>query len=157
MSADVGSLVLLFSSMSPVTTTPAEDLILMLTQTDLLSEDQKTLFIGELLEGRVHPELEGMIDAVVAREIDLATQEESAIKRAMQLNDEVLARAEEEADAEASQLLAHGEQSMNAIVSDFTIACDGIEREYQRDEEKIFRTQDTSQADAIRQMLQQKP
>lgn len=143
--------------MSPVTTTPAEDLILMLTQTDLLSEDQKTLFIGELLEGRVHPELEGMIDAVVAREIDLATQEESAIKRAMQLNDEVLARAEEEADAEASQLLAHGEQSMNAIVSDFTIACDGIEREYQRDEEKIFRTQDTSQADAIRQMLQQKP
>lgn len=142
--------------MSLVATTPAEDLIFMLTQTDLLTEDQKTLFIGELLEGRMHPELEGMIDAIVAREIELATEEESAIKRAIQLNDELLARAEAESDADATQILAHGKQTMEAIVSDFTFACSGIEREYQREEEQIFRTQDTSEADAIRAMLQQK-
>lgn len=143
--------------MSTTTLSPVDTFILMITETDLLTDEQKDLFIDELSEGRIHPDLEPMIDAIITREAELAEQELSQAKRESTLNEELLARAQAEADAEAPVILADYEKGLQKIVMDHTASMRTVEQTLDKDIEGMVREKkDDSEADAIRAMLQQK-
>lgn len=144
--------------MSIATLSSADALILMITESDLLTDEQKDLFIDELTEGRIHPELEAKMDMIVARETELAELELAQANADHARNAELLARAQEEADAEAPVILSAFQKELEQTTMDHTGQCRTIENQLDKDIEGMVREKkDDSEADAIRQMLQQKP
>ncbi len=145
--------------MSPtIDTTPAETLIALVTDTDLLSDEQKELYLSELLEGRLHPELEARLTEICDHEIASAGAEIESLTTEIEAQDFLIGKADMEDDAESSEIVVTHEGELVSTVGDHKVACNKIERELDHYVEGAVRThKDQPEQDAIRAMLKQKP
>lgn len=142
--------------MSNATTEPAELLVQVILDADFLTDEQKELYVSELLEGRIHPELAANLDTIIDRSIQSATQDAESIQAQMSAIDSALARAEDEEGQANAVTLQKYEAAIGTIVSEHAQECTTIEREYDQGMEKAadeFRNK--PEQDAIRQYLQE--
>ncbi len=139
-------------------TTPAEQLLALVADSDVLTDNQKEMYIAELTEGRIHPELEAKLDEICDRQTIVSTADIQSLTAEIAAQDFLKHKAQAEDDAESSQLVATHEKDVTAAIADHKVASVRIERDLDRDVQGMIETQkEQPEADAIRTMLKQKP
>ena len=144
----------------PMSTTtqqdPAELLIQVVTDATTLSDEQKDLYLGELFEGRIHPDLERDLPALCDREAAVAGQEMQEIQSAIDTQEHLGAKEEQEVLEFAQPLAKEHEEETKAIVTNYNQECSAIDRGLDKGVEGDVRGNEETEADAIRKMLKGK-
>ena len=145
------------TSTTLTTPSPAELLLALLMSAATLTDEQKELYINELLEGRLHPELEANLRNIIEAEKGAADQEIQNLQD-LKASTESLMQKEQIAFQEAAEpVIAQYEKDVQGIVLDYKDDCARIERSLNQEVENVVKTEkDDKEEDAIRNFLKNK-
>ena len=104
--------------MAAIITEPAELLLQLIMDTDALTDEQKNLYISELLEGRIHPELAQSLDALIEQTIQSTTRDAGSVQAEIAAIDSLLAEATQEEERGNAATLAEYTAELDTIIVD---------------------------------------
>lgn len=139
-------------------TSPAEKLLALVTDSTILTDEERELFVAELLEGRIHPDLSAKLEALCDAEIAVSTADIESLHEEIAAQDAAIESAQAEDDTEATKLVRDYEGELADTVTHHKEDVARLERTVDKEIEGDVRHQkDEPEVDAIRAMLKEKP
>lgn len=138
----------------------AELLVELILRSEHLSDDQKNAALTQIFEGTMPDTLSDSLtlDAFLAQEQTSIQGETEELQDALNANEALLKDQESEILTGVEAIAQEHEQETAGIKQGYFEECSRIERSLNQDAEGIVRTnKDDTEADAIRNMLKQKP
>jgi hypothetical protein len=132
---------------------PAEQLITLITMATTLTDEQKDLYLSELFEGRIHPELLANLDTICDREAAAAELEIQELEQAIATEEAAVQREDDDLQVTAQPVAKEHAEELQSIVSTYNQDCSAVDRSLDQGMESDVRTHEDANADAIRKML----